>query len=64
MRLEEIDTLLAERDSDLDSVFPQDELIWWRKKVLHHLDTTEGLICVLSSGLHTISCLCANTRHQ
>ena len=64
MRLEEIDTFLAERDSDLDSILPQDELIRRRQEVLHDLDATERLICVFSSVLHRVSCLCASTRHR
>ena len=64
MRLEEVDALLAEGEGDLHSVFPHDKLIRRWKEVFHHLNATERFICVLSSVLHRVSCLCASIRRR
>lgn len=64
MRFEEVDALLAEGDSHLHAVFPQNKLIRRWKKVFHHLYASQRFICVLSSVLHRVSCLCASIRRR
>jgi hypothetical protein len=48
MRLEEFDALLAERDGDLHTVFPQDKLIRWWEEVFYHRYATERFVRVVT----------------
>jgi hypothetical protein len=64
MGLEEIHASLAQRNSDLDTVFFEYKLIWGREEILNDLQSAERFTCVLWNGLHRASCLCANSQRQ
>ena len=64
LRLEELDALLAQGDSDLDAFLPKYKVIGRREKIRNYLEIAQRLICVAYFRAHKLPYLSASNRRQ
>lgn len=62
--LEEFNAALAQRDRDLDPLFPKDEVLRSRQKVRNDLQPSQGFVRVSDFRAHKVVCPFANNRHR
>jgi hypothetical protein len=62
LALEEFDASPAQRDRDLDSFIPKDEVLRARKEIRNDFEIPEGFVRVLDFLAHKFACLSASSR--
>lgn len=62
--LEEFNTPLAQRDRDLDPLFPKDEILRSRKKVRNDFHPSQGFVRISDFRAHKFVFPFANNQHQ
>src|SRR6266542_2364283 len=54
LAFEELNAALAQRDGDLDTLIPENEVFWWRKEVTNDLQSSEALVRVSDFRAHRL----------
>lgn len=64
LTLKELDASLTQRNGDLDTFVPKDQILWPREEVRNDLEVSEGFVGVFHFPAHRYACLSASSRLQ